>query len=252
MKTIKFNSITDVLNFINTHEVTEGYKAHMASKKGLYSFTKTNDFNEAMNLLKHGWESGAQKLNTQLKTIKTGDGYKTKQFYGVAGYQCSVPRYLQGIPTNMVNSKRVVTKNKVVNITKDICYNALWDADKMIEQGVKFVELVNKIESTGTRCNVFVMLGVQRYNDKVCFKIKIKDWFLDKTQDTARRYNTWIDVFSRDEETGMELSIDGYKSVRVQEVLKETEKAVQVVLSTGDVVGSIKGWRTWIPKSVIA
>lgn len=82
--------------------------------------------------------------------------------------------------------------------------------------------------------------------------IKIKDWFLDKTQDTARRYNTWIDVFSRDEETGMEISIDGYKSVRVQEVLKETEKAVQVVLSTGDVVGSIKGWKIWIPKSVIA
>lgn len=81
--------------------------------------------------------------------------------------------------------------------------------------------------------------------------IKIKDWFLDKTQDTARRYNMWIDVFSRDEETGMEISIDGYKSVRVQEVLKETEKAVQVVLSTGDVVGSIKGWKTWIPKSVI-
>lgn len=82
--------------------------------------------------------------------------------------------------------------------------------------------------------------------------IKIKDWFLNKAQDTARRYNTWIDVFSRDEETGMEISIDGYKSVRVQEILKETEKAVQVVLSTGDVVGSIKGWRTWIPKSVIA
>ena len=172
---ITFNSISEVLNFIDKHEVTEGYKANMASVEGVYSFTKTNDFNEAMNLLKHGWESGAQKLNTQLKTIKTVDGYKTKQFYGVAGYQCSVPRYLQGIPTNMVNSKRVVTKNKVVNITKDICYNAGWDADKMIEQGVKFVELVNKIESTGTRCNVFVMLGAQRYNNKVCFKIKIKD-----------------------------------------------------------------------------
>lgn len=82
--------------------------------------------------------------------------------------------------------------------------------------------------------------------------IKIKDWFLEKTQDTARRYNMWIDVFSRDEETGMEISIDGYKTVRVQEVLKETEKAVQVVLSTGDVAGRIKGWKTWIPKSVIA
>ena len=40
--------------------------------------------------------------------------------------------------------------------------------------------------------------------------------------------------------------------MRVHEVLKETEKAVHVVLSTGDVVGSIKGWKTWITKSVIA
>ena len=71
---ITFNSISEVLNFIDKHEVTEGYKAHMASVEGVYSFTKTNDFNEAMNLLKHGWESGAQKLNIQLKTIKTGDG----------------------------------------------------------------------------------------------------------------------------------------------------------------------------------
>ena len=171
---ITFNSISEVLNFINRHEVTSNYREQV-SVEGTYSFTKTHSFDEAMSLLKHGWESGAQKLNTQLKTVKTGDGYKTKQFYGVAGYQCSVPRYLQGIPTNMVNSKRVVTKNKVVNITKDICYNAGWNADKMIEQGVKFVELVNKIESTGTRCNVYVMLGVKKYDNKVCFKIKIKD-----------------------------------------------------------------------------
>lgn len=175
---ITFNSITEVLNFIDTHEATKNYENRMASIDGEYSFTKTYNFDEAMKLLKHGWESGAQKLNTQLKTVKTGDGYKTKQFYSVAGYQCSVPRYLQGIPTNMINSKRVVTKNKVVNITKDICYQAKWDADEMIKQGVKFVELVNKIESTGTRCNVFVMFAPQQVTNeqnKVCFRIKVKD-----------------------------------------------------------------------------
>ena len=30
------------------------------------------------------------------------------------------------------------------------------------------------------------------------------------------------------------------------------EKAVQAVLRTGDVVGSYKGWKLWIPKSQIA
>lgn len=175
MKTIKFNSISEVLNFINTHEVTEGYKHGQASINGSYGFTGTIDFYSALHLLKCGWESGAQKLNTKLGAVKTGDGFKTKQFYSVAGYQCSVPRYLQGIPTNMVNSKRVVTKNKVANITKEISYNAKWKTDEMIEQGVKFVELVNKIECEGTRCNIFVSMSVEEGNEKVIIMVKIKD-----------------------------------------------------------------------------
>lgn len=35
------------------------------------------------------------------------------------------------------------------------------------------------------------------------------------------------------------------------EVLSESEKAIQVILGTGDIVGSYKGWKTWLPKSVI-
>jgi len=46
--------------------------------------------------------------------------------------------------------------------------------------------------------------------------------------------------------------IDGYMTVYVEEELKETEKAIQVRLSTGDCVGSYKGWTLWIPKSQIA
>lgn len=45
---------------------------------------------------------------------------------------------------------------------------------------------------------------------------------------------------------------DGYVEVIVREVLNETEKAIQVILDSGSVVGNVKGWKTWIPKSVIA
>lgn len=37
----------------------------------------------------------------------------------------------------------------------------------------------------------------------------------------------------------------------VDKAQRETEKAVYVNLSTGDTLGSIAGWKTWIPKSVI-
>ena len=80
--------------------------------------------------------------------------------------------------------------------------------------------------------------------------VKVRDWFIDKTQITAKKYNTFIDVYSRNED-GVIISEDGYYTVKIMEVLSESEKAIQVVLGTGDIVGSYKGWKTWLPKSVI-
>lgn len=87
-------------------------------------------------------------------------------------------------------------------------------------------------------------------------EIKIKDWFFNKMQDEAKRYNCWIDVKYNEEMQEGDANLinneDGYITVYVQEEIKETEKAVNVVLSTGFIDGSTKGWKTWIPKTVIA
>lgn len=81
---------------------------------------------------------------------------------------------------------------------------------------------------------------------------KVKEWVVNKAQDIASGYNVFIDVESRDEKTGAtKADENGYLTVVVEEVLNETEKAVQVILASGSVVGSCKGWKTWIPKSQI-
>lgn len=82
--------------------------------------------------------------------------------------------------------------------------------------------------------------------------IKFKDWFIEKLEKTSTKYNTWIDIFSRNEIGKTVTDENGYFTVCAEEIISETDKAVQVVLHTGDVVGSGKGWKTWIPKSVIA
>lgn len=81
------------------------------------------------------------------------------------------------------------------------------------------------------------------------FELKIKEWFWQKIHASAKCYNTFID-YVRDE-SGMMKVDDGYVTVIVEEVISESEKAIQVMLSSGGVVGSCKGWKTWIPKSVI-
>lgn len=79
--------------------------------------------------------------------------------------------------------------------------------------------------------------------------LKVKEWVIDKAQDTAMRYNVWINF--QHTEKGMRKVEDGCLIVTVEEVLAETEKAVHVRLATGDIDGSFKGWKLWVPKSQI-
>ena len=83
--------------------------------------------------------------------------------------------------------------------------------------------------------------------------LRVKEWFVDKQQEAARRYNMYIDVTDecRGELGQIEADANGMIEI-VAEILKESEKAIQAKLETGSTVGSNKGWTCWIPKSLIA
>lgn len=79
--------------------------------------------------------------------------------------------------------------------------------------------------------------------------IKVKEWFYDKEASKAKVYNIFFNVEYKDGMINRENEMVTLSSV---DVLAETEKAIKVEIATGAVVGSSKGWTTWIPKSVIA
>ena len=78
--------------------------------------------------------------------------------------------------------------------------------------------------------------------------IKVKEWFFDKLYEEAMKYHIYLNVEYK-VVNGIEM-LD-HTTLRVDEVLKETEKAVQVVLDAETESGSYHSWKTWIPKSVI-
>lgn len=59
--------------------------------------------------------------------------------------------------------------------------------------------------------------------------VKVRDWFIDKAQIIAKKYNTFIDVYSRNED-GVIISEDGYYTVKIMEVLSESEKQFKLYL----------------------
>lgn len=178
---ISFNSINDLMNFIkNTPYTPEGktWNSSIDTSEMTARFTETSSFEEATDLLYHGWESGAKLLTTKLNARNCSPVAKNKTVYDVAGFQCSVPRYLQGIPTNMIQNKRVAAKTKVANVVKSFSYASTVKAERIEEESVKFLEMVQNMEQSGTRCNVFVTipLYITSYkNSIVCIDVKIKD-----------------------------------------------------------------------------
>lgn len=179
--TYEYQSISDVIDFIESNEQKERFKEKnggYSSIEGSYVFTKTHGFSEAYELLKSGWEEGTKRLKDKLETKLKSVSTKQKTIYDVAGFQCSVPRYLQGVPTNMINKKTVSQKNKVITINKNISYGAFVSADKIIEECAKVLELINNLESNGCRVNLNIIVGTidtNRYHDyadyvKICVK----------------------------------------------------------------------------------
>lgn len=79
--------------------------------------------------------------------------------------------------------------------------------------------------------------------------MKIKKWFMNKVEAESSRYSCYID-YARNEDGLYDEEDDCYFPY-VEEILQETEKALKIRFSTGLVVGSYKGWTTWVPKSVV-
>lgn len=82
--------------------------------------------------------------------------------------------------------------------------------------------------------------------------LAVKDWFLEKQQKEASHYNMWFDVADRHDESLACFPVVYEECTTVfATIIKQTEKALYVTLRTGEVQGSYKGWKCWIPKSLI-
>lgn len=174
----KYDSISDFENFINNTPFNEVFRwsTHSSVKKGSY-WSGTNSYEEAVDLLKHGADDLSKKLEKayQVNAADVGTKTVTRSHYDVAGFQASVPRYLQGIPTSMVNQKKVVQKAKVITLNKDMNYNSSWSVEDIINESAKALAIVKKIEATGTRVNLNLCWVAQAGYQKVGCKIRLKN-----------------------------------------------------------------------------
>lgn len=179
---LQFHGLYDVCNYIEHSELTDTAKELQAQDKlaptvkGGYSFYNTDSLEEAISLFKGGWEAKAREIKGKIEKPVTGANRGRRNVYDVVGYQASVPRYLQGIPTNMIRSVQIPKKDKVINIYKNICYDWKVPAEEILKQSVKVLNLVQRLEQDGYRVNLYtVAQGCSHSTNKTWqFSVSIK------------------------------------------------------------------------------
>lgn len=173
---IEYDSLKEFYDYLCKTPFNDAFRwASHSSVEGTERFTKTKNFDEAVELFKNGWSDMATKLVQKLKVIesKTEPTMKPRNTLGVCGYQAIVPLYLQGVPNNMVNKKMVPVKQKVITLNKSIDYSCGVSADQIIEESIKAMQIIKKLEAQGYRCNLNIVLGSSQ-TKKFVVKIRIK------------------------------------------------------------------------------
>lgn len=170
----EFESLKEFYDYICNQPLNETFRwgELSSSRRSRDNWYGTSSFNEASDLFKNGWQFGAEELTKKLKIAETQKDVQTtyKNILSMAGYQAIVPLYLQGVPNNMVNKKIVPVKNKVITINKTISVSACVSSETMKAESVKCFQIIKKIEQSGIRVNLNLMISTGH----VMIKIRLK------------------------------------------------------------------------------
>lgn len=175
-KVIEFESIQEFYEYITTTPVNKTFASReydlTSNRSNRDNWYGTESFEEASLLLRNGWTIGARDLTQKLKMADANKEVQNtyKNILSICGYQAIVPLYLNGVPNNMDNKKIVPVKKKVVTINKAVCCSGCVSSETLMNESVKAFQIIKKIEATGIRVNLNLLISTGH----VCVKIKLK------------------------------------------------------------------------------
>lgn len=208
-----FENITDLTTYLKKPR-KEGRDNE--SETGSFDFTGTRSYSEAFDLLKYGDEELFKEVKDKRKKINIdkllGDvsnrlRYENRMYGAVP----NVPAYLLNNPINMINPEKNKISHRVLNIYLNLSVNGGVNKDKIIENGILYLTIIDLLEKKGYRCNLYVgdsstvrfsdddfHMYVRIKTDKEPLNMKKICFCLANPSMLRRIYFRWCEVFDWD------------------------------------------------------
>lgn len=175
-----YNSAQDVVKDCKARKITS---SNFDNQEYVHnsSFTGVESYDEALDLLKNGYQPTVEGLGRALKTNNRTAEKRIKFENEIYGFTPVVPLALKGVPNNMVNSTMKPIKQKVIDVYYDMTVHCGTSTQTIIENGQKILSAIIDLEKQGYRFNLY---AVQCYADSssadiLCVKVKSSNTPLD-------------------------------------------------------------------------
>lgn len=181
----KFDSVESFSKWLQvTPQTAKGKELNRSTEISGYNttFTSTESFEAADDLMKFGDKVNAEKINATIRKIKAqGKGNETKNslYNSPCGFLPIVPKVLAGDPQNMLAIKKQrYNSTKVLNVLYNITADFGIETGQMTETAAKVANVIASLEKNGYRVNLYAFFAAKSKLDKhskASCLIKIKD-----------------------------------------------------------------------------
>ena len=119
------------------------------------SFKGCASYENAREMLTHGYNKSVERMVKKVNALqKTGTVRKTERFMDVVGYQPIVPLALIGVPTSMMNQRKVEVKSKIITVNYDCGVTASHKPKEVLDFGCEFINWCLNLENRGFRVKI--------------------------------------------------------------------------------------------------
>lgn len=166
-----FESAQEVAKTCAIREITNS-SFDDVRKRDFGSWEGVKSYEEALDLLRNGYQPTVDAMNGVFKASKNGEAKRIAFQNQIQGFAPVVPLALKGVPNCMVNMTMKPIKAKVIDVCYDMTASCGKSSKQIIEAGQILLGTIIELEKQGYRVNIYAM---QSYSDDYsCDMLSVK------------------------------------------------------------------------------
>lgn len=157
----RYESAMEVVEKARARKITDS-SFHNMSKRSLGEWEGVQSYQEALDLMRNGYQPTVEKMRGLFKANKSGESKRFAFQNNVQGFAPVVPLALKNVPNCMIDMRMKPIKAKVIDVYYDMVTSAGVSSDQILATGQELLGTIIELERQGYRFNLY---AVQSYSD---------------------------------------------------------------------------------------